>query len=135
MGNMLILNDDLRVQIQSHAVDCLPLEGCGLLAGKSKTAFSFLPVTNELQSPTAFRMDPQEQLNALLWMESQGLDLIAVFHSHPNGPSEPSLTDIADSFDPGVAAIIWAPSSLRAFRIENGVFTEITLASQEPSNG
>jgi proteasome lid subunit RPN8/RPN11 len=130
----LILTDDLVVQVGGHARTCLPQEACGLLAGNGVHATTFLPVKNELGSPTAFRMDAQEQLNAFLWMEEQALDLLAVFHSHPHGPQTPSATDISEFYTPGTACLIWTPSSLRAFHITENGFTELPLTMAEGSN-
>jgi [CysO sulfur-carrier protein]-S-L-cysteine hydrolase len=123
----LILNDDLFIQVNEYARACLPLEGCGLLAGNGSSAQSFLPITNELKSPTAFRMAAQEQLDAFLWMEAQSMDLLAIFHTHPNSPQTPSPTDLAEFFYPGTPMIIWTPFSLRAFSVEKNGFTEIPV--------
>ena len=131
----LFLPDDLVIQIGGYARNCLPLEACGLVAGTENRAVAFLPVSNELQSPSAFRMDPQEQLNAFLWMEKQHLDLLAIFHSHPQGPQTPSTTDIAEFFYPGVTSLIWTPVSLRAFDITREGYTEVPVALNEASNG
>jgi proteasome lid subunit RPN8/RPN11 len=131
----LFLPDDLIVQIGGYARNCLPLEACGLVVGTEYHSKAFLPVSNELQSPSAFRMDPQEQLNAFLWMEKQHLDLLAIFHSHPQGPQTPSATDIAEFFYPGVASLIWTPASLRAFDITCEGYFEIQVILNEASNG
>ena len=69
-------------------------EACGLIGGKNRCSSMVFTITNELHSPVRYRLDPQEQLNAFLEIESQGLDLIAIFHSHLNGPNRPSKTDI-----------------------------------------
>jgi [CysO sulfur-carrier protein]-S-L-cysteine hydrolase len=127
MLEKLILTDDLVVQVGGHARTCLPQEACGLLAGNGVHATTFLPVKNELGSPTAFRMDAQEQLIAFLWMEEQSLDLLAIFHSHPNGPQIPSANDLAEFSYPYVACLIWTPFSLRAFNITANGFDEIPL--------
>ncbi len=134
MLERLILCDDLIVQLGEHARACLPLEACGLVAGSGDRAAAFLPVTNELKSPVAFRMEPQEQLNAFLWMEARSYDLLAVFHSHPHGPESPSPTDIAEFYFPGTASLIWTPASLRAFLIDQERFSEIPIILDEVSN-
>ncbi len=134
MLSKIIISDDLVVQVGGYARTCLPMEACGLIAGIEERATAFLPVANELESPTAFRMNPQEQLNAFLWMESQNLDLLAIFHTHPNGPQTPSATDISEFFYPGVASLIWTPSSLRAFHITREGYAEIPVALDQASN-
>jgi proteasome lid subunit RPN8/RPN11 len=134
MLERLVLCDDLIVQVGEHARACLPLEACGLIAGRGECAAAFLPVANELKSPVAFRMEPQEQLNAFLWIEAHSFDLLAVFHSHPSGPETPSPTDIAEFYYPGTASLIWTPSSLRAFIFDRGSFSEIPIVINDMSN-
>jgi proteasome lid subunit RPN8/RPN11 len=133
MLEKLILGDDLIVQINAYSHQCLPEEACGLIAGARERSQAFLPVTNELHNPSAFRMDPQEQLNAFLWIESQSLELMAVFHTHPNGPEVPSATDLAEFFYPGVLSVIWTPVSMRAFYILQSGFSEIPVVFLESS--
>ena len=58
-------------------------------------------------------MLPEEQLKAMLQLEDNGSDLLAVYHSHPSGPDEPSPTDLKEFFYPGTVMIIW-------FRVQDG---------------
>jgi proteasome lid subunit RPN8/RPN11 len=87
-------------------------------------------VTNQAQSEVRFVMDPYEQLRAFDWIDAQGLDLVAIFHSHPAGPETASPTDIAEAAY-AVVHIILAPAGnqwqARGFWIENGQAAEVTL--------
>lgn len=112
--------------VDSHA----PLEACGLLAGKKDRVEKILFVENQAQSPVRFVMDPLEQLQALNWIESNGLDLVGIFHSHPAGPETASPTDIAEAAYEVVHIICSRKDDswvLRGFWIENGRATEVTL--------
>jgi len=75
-------------------------------------------------------MDPTEQLHALDWIDSNGLELLAIFHSHPTGPETVSVTDIKEAAYP-VVNIIWSrnngPWQARGFWIETGRVTEVEL--------
>ncbi len=107
-----------------------PLEACGLLAGKNDRVEKVFFVKNQAESPVRFVMDPYEQLAAFEWIESNGLDLLGIFHSHPAGPETVSPTDIAEaSYD--VVHVICSKLvgswKLRGFWIENGNSTEVTL--------
>jgi proteasome lid subunit RPN8/RPN11 len=107
-----------------------PLEACGMLAGKMDTVEAVLRVRNVEQSPVRFRMDPQEQYDAFMWMEANELDLIGIFHSHPTGPETVSPTDIAEAaYD--VVNLIWSRTegawNARGFRIEDKKVTEVKL--------
>lgn len=48
----------------AHVDAHLPMEACGLLAGRGSKVESVLVVANQAQSPVRFVMDPIEQLNA-----------------------------------------------------------------------
>ena len=75
-------------------------------------------------------MDPIEQLNALEWIDSNDMDLLGIFHSHPTGPEIVSPTDIAQAAY-AVTYIILARVDgewrARGFWIEDGSFREVTL--------
>ena len=106
----------------AHLSACLPEEGCGLLGGPipvdgAAIAVYILTVENELHSPVRFRMPPAALLAALNTLESRGLDLLAVFHSHPNGPEQPSPTDCAEFAYPGVLSLIATPEPVEHWRI------------------
>jgi len=107
-----------------------PLEACGLLVGRAGRVESVLPVTNAEQSPARFRMDPIEQLRAFERIESHGLELVGIFHSHPAGPGTVSPTDIAEAAY-AVVHIILSQSDeewqARGFWIEAGQAVEIPL--------
>lgn len=93
--------------MQYDAERCAPEEACGLVGGRAEQASQIIPITNELHSPVRFRMLPEEQLKAMLLLEDSELDLLAVYHSHPSGPAEPSPTDLKEFFYPGTVMIIW----------------------------
>ena len=111
-----------------------PLEACGLLAGKAARAEKVIGVSNQAQSPVRFVMDPYEQLQAFDWIESQGLDLVGIFHSHPTGPETVSATDIAEAAYAVVHVILSRRGSdwkARGFWIEAGAAQEVTLLVTE----
>jgi proteasome lid subunit RPN8/RPN11 len=72
-------------------------------------------------------MDPKAQVAGLFSLEAKGLDLVAIYHSHPIGPAGFSLTDLDEAAYPEAAYLVWFPSGggwrCRAFRIlsENDV--------------
>jgi [CysO sulfur-carrier protein]-S-L-cysteine hydrolase len=126
----LIIAKEYRDAILAHIENEVPLEACGLLAGKNDRVEKVLLVRNQAQSPERFVMDPYEQLKAFDWIDSNGLALLGIFHSHPTGPETVSVTDITEAaYD--VVHIICSRSAdqwkLRGFWIENRQASEITL--------
>jgi proteasome lid subunit RPN8/RPN11 len=126
----LTLTQEQLQQMIAHVSSHVPLEACGLLAGRTSKVEAVLEVTNQAQSEVRFVMDPIEQLNAFEWIESNGLDLIGIFHSHPTGPETVSPTDIADAAYAVVHVILARTNGAwhaRGFWIENEKYNEVTL--------
>jgi proteasome lid subunit RPN8/RPN11 len=137
----------------AHCLVWLPEEACGLLGGvftdgSGASVQSVLPVANALHSPVRFRMQPEDQLKAFLWLEEQGQELVAMFHSHPTGPDHPSPTDLAEFAYPGVFSIILSPRQpglaaaepaswqVRAFQIEGDPlsWSEVSIRGVDQPN-
>lgn len=117
----------------------LPEEACGLLLGEANQnhyqTIEVRPTKNVLHSPVRYRMDPEEQLVAFNYMDKKGLDLVAIYHSHPEGPDTPSQTDIDEAFYPEAVNLIWSRSSgkwhCRAFLIQEGSIQEIQISTNQ----
>ena len=101
-----------------------------MLAGKNDRVEKVIGVRNQAQSHARFVMDPYEQLKAFDWIESNGLDLLGIFHSHPAGPETASATDIAEAAY-AVAHVICSRKGdrwqARGFWIENGGISDVRL--------
>jgi len=119
-------------EVVAHLQAVYPQEGCGLLAGLDGQVSHWYAVENSLHSPVAYQMDPAQQLQAMLAAEEQGLMLLGVYHSHPNGPPEPSQTDIEQAYYPDFVQVIVslqarAQPFVRGFYIIDGHVNEISL--------
>ena len=130
MKQGLILGKDHWQQMLEHINQHAPLEACGLLAGKANRVERVILIRNQAQSPVRFVMDPYEQLQAFAWIDSSGLDLLGIFHSHPAGPDRASQTDIEEAAYE-VVHLIWSKDQngwqARGFWIQNGRATEVSL--------
>lgn len=51
-------------------------------------------------------MDPKEQIDAMIQIQDRGLELIAIYHSHPAGPAALSSTDLAEITFPEAVQLI-----------------------------
>jgi len=130
----LYLPQQLQEEMIAYVQGLYPEEACGLIGGQDGQAARLYPVENALHSPLAFEMDPRQQIRAMLAMEGAGLELLAIYHSHPHGPARPSTSDVAQAYYPETAQIIIsladrARPALRVFLIADGHVTEIGLAS------
>lgn len=135
MEDELVLTRTQVDQILSDIFRHPDEEVCGLIGGCEGVAKEIFPVTNSLHSATHFRMEPKEQVNALLDIEQNEWELIAIYHSHPHGPNDPSETDKAQYAYPGVYYLICDNSStedqLRCYKCVQDTWGEIPLRITE----
>ncbi len=101
---MLTIPKEIQQQIEAHGVASYPYEGCGLLLGtavvnNNNIVAAIRPTQNvwpvEEEKRVRFRIDEQEWIQAELEAMRQGLDVIGVFHSHPDSPPVASPRDLA----------------------------------------
>ena len=127
---MLTIERPFLNQMLDHLQACYPQEGCGLLAGNMHGRVTAVyPIENILHSPTAYQMNPHQQIQAMLALEAAGWQLLAIYHSHPQGPERPSPTDIAQAYYPEAATLIISMQQpeapvLKAFKIVGQLVTD-----------
>jgi proteasome lid subunit RPN8/RPN11 len=131
-SHAITLQPNLIDEIVGHARRVYPQEACGLLAGHSGQATRFLPTPNALASETAYEIDPSLLISAFRSLRESGEELIAIVHSHPRGPAEPSKRDLERVYYPQAAHLIVSLAApdrpqLRAFRIIDGQAYEIEV--------
>jgi proteasome lid subunit RPN8/RPN11 len=92
----LTLSDMLYRQVLSHARMALPKEAVGLLGGSARGEVSLvLPLPNIAEGNRSFIADPFAQFCALRRLRDESAELLAIYHSHPDGGVDPSLDDLA----------------------------------------
>ena len=84
----------LLEEMMEHSRRELPRECLGLLLGSGCEARRVVPLRNVSRRPEVeYRADPRELLDVLRAADSTGLEVVAIYHSHPSGPAFPSATD------------------------------------------
>jgi proteasome lid subunit RPN8/RPN11 len=131
---MLRLAPDVYLQMVAHCLDGLPLEACGLLAGRlttdhgDETATVCYPTANAAASARVYTVEPRDFLRADRDAEGRGLEIVGVFHSHTHTDAYPSPTDIAQAPDPGWHYVIVSLRDIapvaRSYRISGGNIAE-----------
>jgi proteasome lid subunit RPN8/RPN11 len=125
------LTADQWEEMRSAVAVADPEEGCGILGGTGETIHRVFPVENVLHNSARFEANPFELLDAIHSLLAEGLDLVAIYHSHPVGPSHPSLTDIQGWGYPNTVQLIWhrmdGEWACAAFQVREGNFMEIPL--------
>lgn len=138
---MDVLNEKLFLRVEHWELMLADIlgrnfeEACGLVAGDDQTSCAVYPVMNELHSPVRFRMDPEQQLKYFNQLEAEDWQLLAIYHSHLQGPEEPSAIDIAEAYYPGVIYLIWSNTSgewdCKGFLIEQGLVKPVSIIRLE----
>ncbi len=116
----LLIPQQILDDLVAHARDLDPYECCGFLAGTGNTVNKVYRIKNvvsldgaaqaasfddakvqhlsrlspEERAEIAFIMDAQEMFQAVKDMRKNNLTLQVVYHSHPQDPARPSVTDI-----------------------------------------
>ncbi len=97
---ILEISSDLLTQIHSHGEASYPEEGAGLLLGRaddsSRLVAEILTLPNSREDSARhnrYLLTPQDMLRGEEQAERLGLDVIGVFHSHPDHPNRPSEFD------------------------------------------
>ena len=102
----------------AHVRAGLPYEACGLLGGLNGRVCKVFPVENVDHSSVRYTMDPTEQVRTMVAIEEAGWELLSIYHSHPNGPATPSVTDVARAYYPEVVYIILSPDERGEWRVQ-----------------
>jgi proteasome lid subunit RPN8/RPN11 len=116
-------------KLEGIAKDALPNESCAFLLGHNDKVIEILPMRNIDESSVTFSIEPAELLNAYNLAESRGMNIIAIFHSHPAKP-RPSRTDIKYMEINPIAWVIYSTtkSQMKAFIYdEDDVVKEIDI--------
>ena len=127
MKRIIRINKNVIEALIDHAQSEMPCEACGYLAAKNGTIIKQYPLTNLDRANDHFSMDPQEQFTAIQDMRSRGLQLAAVYHSHPETPARPSQEDLRLAFDPQISYVIVSlakpEATIKSFKIRQGNVT------------
>jgi len=97
---MLTVPPTLLRDLQAHGEAAYPNEGAGLLLGtvtpEGKTVADILPLSNEWEAGEQYHrymITPQDMLRCEHEAARRGLDVVGIFHSHPDHPAQPSTMD------------------------------------------
>ena len=126
----LLLTSSDRDAIRDHLESAYPEEGCGLLIGRDQAsdrrvdAVERVPNVSGTGSGRRYVIAPETFLAAEKTARSRGLEVVGVFHSHPDHPAEPSPDDHANAW-PHYSYVIGSVragrlAELRAYRFAAG---------------
>ena len=108
---------------------CGPGEECAaLLFGVGDSVKAWKWMRNVAGSPVEFRLDPEEVYAAVKAAEEAGLELVAIFHTHPGAPI-PSPLDLKHM---RMWRVVWVianvyTAELRAWRMAGDRVEEVDI--------
>lgn len=123
----------MALAIASHAFSTPHAECCGLLAGCEGVITRAFAANNAASEPaSSYEIAPRELFRLMREIRASGLQLLGIYHSHPNGPNAPSAKDIERAYYSDVAYFVASPRPdashpLRAFSIREGIATELQI--------
>ncbi len=122
---------DIFEQMVQQAKAEAPIEACGILAGRDGQVEKLYQMTNTDQSHDHFMMEPQEQFKVVKDIRTAALEMLAIYHSHPETPARPSAVDIRLALTPGVIYVIVSLKDTdpvtKGFLIEDNSVTEVPV--------
>lgn len=142
---MLILTNELHEAIKAHGAASYPYEGCGLLLGEASDGRNIVtdirPLPNvwpvEEEKPERFRIAEEDWRDVELEAMDAGLDVIGIFHSHPDHPPVASPRDLSWASWPGYSYLITQvvggrPATSRSWQLaeDRSGFAEETITIQ-----
>ncbi|MFA7381863.1 MAG: M67 family metallopeptidase [Desulfurivibrionaceae bacterium] len=108
-----------------------PNEACGYLAARDGVVCRHFELRNIDAAPDHYSMDPADQFAVIRQMREEGLQVAAVYHSHPETPARPSVEDIRLAHDPGMTYVIVSLMAgvepVRGFKIRQGEVIDVVL--------
>ncbi|MHC4061052.1 MAG: M67 family metallopeptidase [Planctomycetota bacterium] len=109
-----------------------PVEACGILAGRHGKVERLYEMTNTDDCQTHYMMKPAEQFAVVKDIRSAGLEMLAIYHSHPGKPARVSSEDVRLALTPDVAYVILSLQEpkhpvIKGFLIENSDVAEVPL--------
>jgi proteasome lid subunit RPN8/RPN11 len=100
----LMISDQLLESIREHGKRAYPNECCGVLLGRMENSRKSVVELRQMEnaredSPrNRYPISPRDLLEAEKAARALGLDIVGVYHSHPDHPARPSEFDREHAF-------------------------------------
>ena len=133
----IALSDVDYKAIEAHGKDTFPHECCGFLLGTTengaKRVTELMPVANDREEAAKhnrFEIAPEDYMRCEKHARATGLQMLGVYHSHPDHPAKPSQTDL-DSALPVFSYIIVSIMAKKAEAMTSWLLKEDRSAFDE----
>jgi proteasome lid subunit RPN8/RPN11 len=136
---MLVLPTDVRRELETWIGGGYPEETCGLLVGRSDrgrteaTRAVRARNRNRERARDRYDLDPADFMAADQAARADGLEIVGVWHSHPDHPAEPSETDRAAAWEGWSYLIVEVArgrvAAVRSWRLDGPRFVEEPIST------
>lgn len=129
----LLIPRPLAVKLMHTAQLSPTAEVCGLISARDDVPHAIYPIDNVAEDPTsAFELDAHQHIDAQRAIREVGDSVLAVYHSHPTAPAEPSDLDWDGMGTPDALLLIVSLNTkgvlqTRGWRATDDGFEEVTL--------
>ncbi len=122
------LSESNKKILSEYSENQKPNESCALLFGKDNTVQDFFLTENIEKSPVNFTISNKQLIEGYKMAEEKKMDVIAIFHSHPDSEAYPSNTDKKFMQSNPVVWIIYSGinKNFRAYILESEIM-EISI--------
>jgi proteasome lid subunit RPN8/RPN11 len=126
------LQHAMHDEIIEHARAEAPRECCGIIGGREGELTELHRMTNLYPGEDFYEPDGMEVYERYRDLDDRGLEIAAIYHSHPVSVAYPSVRDVEHAGWPDSVYLICSlehPDNpvIRAFRIVDGTITELTI--------
>ena len=117
----IILEQSYKKILSQYSENQKPNESCALLFGKNNQVLDIFLTENIEKSPINFTISNEQLIEGYKMAENKKMEIIGIFHSHPNSDAFPSNTDKKFMQSNPVVWIIYSGinKNFRAFVLES----------------
>ena len=122
MQKIILSQSDKKI-LTEHAEKEKPNESCAILFGKDEQVSEVFLAKNIEESPVNFTISNEQLIEGYKLAEEKQVDVIGIFHSHPNSEAYPSNTDKKFMQSNPVAWIIYSgvTKDFKAYLLESDI--------------
>ncbi len=122
MQKIILSQSDKKI-LTEHAENEKPNESCAILFGKDNLVSEVFLTKNIEESPVNFTISKEQLIEGYKIAEEKRVEVIGIFHSHPNSDAYPSNTDKKFMQSNPVAWIIYSGSNkdFKAYILESDI--------------
>ena len=126
----IIIPQSIKKILTQHAENENPNESCAMLYGGNNIVSEVFLTKNIEESPVNFTISNEQLIEGYKIAEDKNLEMIGIFHSHPNSKAYPSNTDKKFMFSNPVVWVIYSGISrdFKAYVLESDI---LEVAIQE----